>query len=323
MILTVKNIAVLFLLLFLFLYGVSGITILKPGETGLVIKMLGEDRGIVEKPLDTGTHWFDPLVYDIEIYDVRFQQYTVREIQTQTKDGQPVLVDVSLEMGLEDNLVRNIHETIGHEYWSSVIYPALRSAIRDNVPSKLSDEVYTADGRKAIQNLIQVMFETNYKPRGFNILVNLRDINFTNPNFIATLEEKAAASQRVTIEKRNAEAAEQTAIKVGNVAEGQKQKVIRQAEAEREKLKLEGEGYELQKKAQARGNLAVFRAKAEGTRLQVNAFGTGETYASVRWAEEIGDNIKILGYPLGAPGTTGLFNVDGILGQALKVKGGK
>lgn len=297
------------------LYGLAGFTGIEPGETGLKVKQFGENKGMQDDTLDTGTHWNDPIMYDIPVYDTRFKQYSLvgeNAVSAQTKDGQPVMVDVSLEMGLEDSRVPWIHENIGKGFWEKVIYPALRSAIRSEVPSELSENIYTSEGRTKIQNRLQELLDSKYKTKGFNMTVNLRDIEFTNQQFVATLEEKAAAAQRVIIEERNAEAAEQIAIRVENKAEGEKQRVIKEAEAEAEKLKQEGIGLRDRKTEEAKGILAIARAQAEGIRLKVNAYGDGSTYASVRWAEEMGPNVKVYGYPTGAAGTASVMDLNGV-----------
>jgi len=67
------------------------------------------------------------------------------------------------------------------------------------------------------------------------------------------------------------------------------------------------------KEQEAKGILAIAQAEAEGTRLQVNAFGDGKTYASVKWAENLGPNVKVWGIPTGTPGTTSLMDINGIV----------
>lgn len=296
-------------------YGVGGFTGIEPGETGLLVKQFGEDKGMQKRTLGTGTHWVDPIMYDTPVYDTRFRQYSLtgdNAVGAQTKDGQPIMVDISLEMGLTDELVPTIHEEIGKEFWLKVIYPALRAAIRSEVPSQMSDTIYTATGRSLVQERLQHLMDEKFRNRGFNITVNLRDIEFTNPEFVHKLEEKASAAQQVLIAERQAEAAVHTAKKVENQAEGAKQKVIKEAEAEAQKLKLEGIGERDKKMEEAKGILAIAKAKAEGQRLSVQAFGDGDTYASVRWAEEMGANVKVYGFPTGAPGTASVMDLNGV-----------
>lgn len=313
--------AVGLLVVLLLLYGMAGITDIDPGEMGLQVKKIGTNKGILSETLDTGLHWVEPFRYDVVIYDTRVKQYDLKEMVSNTRDGQPITVDVSLEIGLIDKEVPALHERIGHNWYEQMVFPALRASIRNTTTYHLSDIIYTADGRRDIQNRVQDELREHVSGYGIKIAVNLRDINFKNTDFIAALEEKAKAAQRVVIEQRNAEAAAQSAIKVTNIAEGEKQKRIKAAEAEREELRLQGEGERLQKEEQAKGILAIAKAQAEGTRLQVLAYGSGLTYASVKWAENLGPNVKVWGVPTGAPGTNTIIDLNGLVKGAFNLEG--
>lgn len=303
------------------IYGVVGITTIDPGEVGLLIKMLGSNRGMQKETLDTGWYWVEPFRYDVAVYDTRLKQFSIKDMPAQTMDGQPIRVDISLEIGLKDQAVPNLHERIGRDYFDQVVWPATRAAVRNNTSTQLSDNVYTGEGRKHIQTQIEATLTKKLKDFGIMVAINLRDVKFTNSEFVATLEEKAAAAQKVIIETRNAEAAVQTAKRVENQAEGEKQKRIKAAEAEKEEIRLRGLGQRLAKEQEAKGNLALYRAEAEGTRLQVQAYGGGDTYASVKWAEHMGPNVKVYGFPTGAAGTNSFMDLNGIFGKAFNSVG--
>lgn len=317
-----KNFKVVFTLASLsvfVLYLMAGITSISPGEVGIKIKMLDmfgdAPMGMQQETLDTGVYWIEPIAFDVSVYDVRQKQYEdkLTGMESQTKDGQPITVDISLEIGLVDAKVPYLHEKVGRNWFDEVVYPALRSAVRNNTTSQDSDVIYTAMGRAEVQARIQSILESHLSKYGITIFVNLRDVNFTNTAFIATLEKKAQESQNVIINERQALAAEHTAIKMANLADGEKQKRIKAAEAQREELRLQGEGERLQKEEQAKGILAIAQAQAEGTRLQVNAYGSGKTYASVKWAEHLGPNVKVWGVPTGTPGTSTLMDLNGLV----------
>lgn len=300
------------------IYGLAGITIVDPGEVGIIVKMIGSERGMQSETLDTGARWVDPFRYDVIVYDTKSRQHYdgLSDMPSQTKDGQPILVDISLELMLIDENVPLLHEHIGKNYYSQVVYPTLRSAVRNTTTTQLSDEIYTGKGRSHVQQSLQSIMDEKLEPNGIKAVVNLRDVEFTNTDFVATLEQKAKAAQKVVIEERNAEAAQQTAIKMANLAEGEKQKRIKAAEADREERRLKGEGDRLEKEEAAKGNLALYRAEAEGTRLQVRAYGGGDTYASVKWAENMGPNIKVYGFPTGSPGTSSIMDLNGLMSGA-------
>jgi len=305
------------------IFGLSGITTINPGEVGILIKMVGSDRGMQNTTLDTGFRWVNPLTYDVATYDVKYKQYDMSNTTAETRDGQPILLQLSFEIGLEDSKVPQLHETVGRKWYEEVVYPRARTAVRNATSAQVSEDIYTSDGRKAIRDAVQAELEP-LREKGILLSTNVRSLQFANQAFVATLERKATADQLEEIERREAKAAEQAAIKLANVAEGQKQKVIKEAEAEkerkirlaeaqREELRLQGEGQRLQQEEQAKGILAIAQAEAEGTRLQVQAYGGGETYANVKWAENLGPNVKVWGIPTGSPGTTNLMDLNGIV----------
>lgn len=298
-----------------------GLTDIDPGEVGILVKKIGPGQGMQQQTLDTGIHWVNPFMYDVAVYDVRLQQYDVQDLAAQSKDGQPILVDSSLEIGLIDAQVPYLHETIGKNWYKQVIWPNLRSAVRNETSKLESEAIYTGEGRQEIQDAIQQRLQVKGEPYGIQISVNLRDLSFTNTNFVHTIEAKAQEAQRVVIAERAAEKAVYEANRVAEAARGEKDKAIQAAEGERERLRLQGEGERLQKEEQAKGILAIGQAEAEAIRLKQEALnGAGGQYVvSMKWAEELGKNVQVLGYPLGAEGTTGLFNVDGVLGNALKL----
>ena len=306
----------------LVLYGIAGLTTINPGEVGIMIKMIGENRGMQNETLDTGWRWVDPITYDVATYDVKFRQYDMARTSAETQDGQPIVLDLSFEIGLEDKRVPNLHETVGRNWYEEVVYPRARTAVRNASASQVSEVIYTAQGRAAIREAVDNDL-ADLRERGFLITTNVRNLQFADQEFVNTLNRKAKADQLEEIERREAKAAEQQAIKVANIAEGEKQKRIKAAEAQREELRLKGEGERLQKEEQAKGILAIAQANAEGTRLQVLAYGSGETYASVKWAESIGDNIKVYGVPTGAEGTNSIMDLTGALSGMASLRGVK
>jgi hypothetical protein len=194
-----------------------------------------------EQTYTAGTFWIEPITYDVTSYDVRSQQYTIPEIESGTKDGQPVISDVSLECNLTASLVPQLHETVGKNYYSEIVYPAVRDGIRKATASTVSDVIYTDEGRRIVSASIDSFLLQRFSHRGINCISNVRDISFVNKAFVQILERKAGAGQLEEIQRREAAAAEQEAIKVANIAEGNKQKVIKEAEANKQKAVLAAE----------------------------------------------------------------------------------
>jgi regulator of protease activity HflC (stomatin/prohibitin superfamily) len=301
------------------LYGLAGITFIEPGEQGILVKQFGADKGMQPGGLTTGTTWVDPFSYDVIVYDTKANQYEMDTMNSQTKDGQPILVDVSFDISLNSEVVYKLHEKVGPDWYNRIVLPAARSAIRTSTASVLSDQIYTNEGRTAVSKMITAIIQT--KTSDFiNIDTNLRDLSFENKAFIQKLEEKAVSAQQEEINRRNAKAAEQEAIRVANVAQGLKAKTILESEAAREQARLRGEGSRLEKEEEAKGLLAMATAEAEGQRLRREALAGpgGQEMVSIEWAKNMGPNVKVYGIPTGAPGTSSLMDLNGILKGAFK-----
>lgn len=313
----IKFIGMIFAFLFIFIWALSGISGISPGEVGILIKNVGDNRGMQKTVLSTGTHWVEPFTYDVVTYDARCRQMQDKpeEMSAGTADGQPVTVDFTVQMCLLPANVPKLHEEMGPTYYDSNIHPAIQSIIKNKIPSEASDTIYTAQGRANVEKAMNDEVKRRFLDVGVNVEVNLRDIKFNNPAYVAILEQKATAQQQVEVNTRKATAAVQEAIRVANEAEGEKQKRIKAAEAKREESKLEGEGNRLQQEETAKGNLAIAKAEAEGTRLKKEALegAGGDRMVQMEWARNLGPNVKVYAVPTGSPGTTSVMDLNGVL----------
>lgn len=306
------------------IYSLAGMTHISPGEVGILIKNLGGDRGMQKEVLTTGTHWIEPWTYDVVTYDARqHQTEEVNDLPAQTGDGQPVKVNFSVQLGLEPALVPVLHEKVGPDFYTQLVHPAIIQVVKNKLPSKKSDEVYTSEGREAIERAVNDEMSKRFGMYGITAIINLKDVPFTNQDYVQILETKAKAAQQVEVETRQAAAAVQTSIKVANLAEGEKQKRIKAAEAKREEERLAGEGARLRQEEEAKGILAVATAEAKGTELRRVALSGagGSELVSIEWAKQLGPNVKVYAFPTGAPGTNSIMDLNGIMQGALT--GGK
>lgn len=305
----------------LIFYIIGGMTHVNPGEVTILIKNFGDNRGMQKDVLLTGTHWVEPWTYDVVTYDTRQRQMEeVEDLPAGTGDGQPVVVDFSLQLSLDSTLVPNLHQKVGPEFYQRIVHPALIKVVKDKIPSQPSDIIYTTRGREMIEKLVNEELASRFGGEGIIAEINLKDITFTNGDYVKILEAKARAAQQVEVETRNAQAAVQRAIGVANTAEGAKQSRIKAAEAQKEEQKLQGEGQRLQKEEDAKGILALAKAEAEGTRLKREALEGpgGERLVQIEWARNLGPNVKVYAVPTGAPGTNNFLDLNGMLKGALK-----
>src|SRR3990172_7776028 len=119
-----------------FLYALAGVVNIPPGQYGVLVKNLGEGKGMQPQGLGTGMGWVDPFIYDVIEYDTRAHQYRVEVeensgLESTTRDGQPINVDVSLEISLDRVQVPALHEQVGQDWYLRVVYPKAREAVRE------------------------------------------------------------------------------------------------------------------------------------------------------------------------------------------------
>jgi regulator of protease activity HflC (stomatin/prohibitin superfamily) len=278
--------------------------------------MLGTARGDITT-VGLGTTWIDPTFYDVEIYDTKAYQHVLEAVPSNTADGQPVSLDVSLEISLEAEQVPSLHSNIGRDWYNRVVLPAAREAIRDGASGQDSDTIYTGEGRRAVADYIQETLVAHVSPNGIRVSVNLRAVTFVNQEFVNTLEQKANAAQQQLIQTQLAEAAEQEAIKVENVARGQRAARVQAAEAQREELRLQGEGERLRSEEIAAGNLALALAEAEGRAALNDALSGpgGQLIRDIEVLGGLGGNVDFYGVPTGADGTSTYIIDEALRGQ--------
>lgn len=304
------------------IYLMSGMTHVNPGEVGLLIKNVGANKGMQKDVLSTGTSWVEPFTYDVTTYDARCRQMQDKPevMRAGTADGQPVLVDFTVQLCLIPSNVPTLHSTMGPTYYDSNVHPAIQSIIKNSVPSEPSDLIYTAGGRTRVEKLMNDKVAERFAASGINATINLRDVRFENQDYIKILERKATAAQALEVNTRMAAAAVQEAVRVANEAEGEKQKRIKAAEAAREESRLEGEGSRLKQEETAKGNLAIAQAEAAGVKLRREALSGagGAELVSIEWARQMGPNIKVYGFPTGAPGTNTVMPIGDIFKGAFE-----
>lgn len=308
----------------MFGYALSGVTYVELHEGAFQQHTMGELAGKTEELRSGSYSWIEPISNEVFIYNTRNEQYAdnLRNITDglATQDGQPLVADLSLDIGLERAKLGQLHTKYGPDWYDEIVYPLVRSQVRFGTGGVKSDKIYTLEGKQVVAKYINDQLEP-LREYGIMATVNIRRLDFTNDAFKAVLEDKAKAKQLELTEAYNAKKAIKTALKMENIAEGEKQKRIKAAEADRQERKLRGEGKRLELEEEAKGNLAMYTAEAEGTRLQVQAYGHGSFYSQVKVAEAMGDNFQVWGIPTGAPGTNSFIGLDGIIGKAVAAGG--
>lgn len=206
----------------------SFIVVMQPGEVGVKV-LFGKVEDDVLKP---GVNIVNPFA-SIDKYNVQTQNYTMsadhqesdREnedaINVLTADGLEVVIDVTVQYHVDENMTPKIRRELGTEdaYKTKIVRPFARNKIRDNAVYFDAVSLYSSK-RDTFQLRIQKSIEKEFALRGL-VMENLLIRHISLPASV-----KAAIESKIN--------AEQEAQKMAFVLQKEKQ------EAERKRVEARG-----------------------------------------------------------------------------------
>ena len=234
----------------LFLGGAVGLSffLVPPAHVGVLYHPL--KGGIqMETTVPEGLHLVSPFTRR-ETFSVQTQEYTMTAIERegavtgddsilcQTNEGLGVHLDLSVLFHVDPKRAPHLWANLGTDYNAVLIRPVVREAIRMTVARYSVVEVYSAR-RGEIQLEIDAMLRPLFEQFGLVLEdVKLRNVRYANKEFQGAIEEKQAAQQQVTTERRNLERAQYEKEKTINEAMGEYKAIALRAQALRENPNL-------------------------------------------------------------------------------------
>ncbi|MDQ3019631.1 MAG: prohibitin family protein [Bacteroidota bacterium] len=207
-----------------------------PGEVGVQILFGKVQDGI----LRSGLNFVNPLV-EVEKLDIKTQAYTMSgtndqdvneirvnksdPIQTLSSDGLTLILDVTVWYRLSADDAPNIIRTIGSDYQSKIVLPAIRTAIRDVAVNFVATDIYSSK-RDDYVNDVAKKLEISFEGRGL-ILEKVLLRNVELPQKVReAIDEKISAEQRaqqmVYVLQKERQEAERKQVEAEGVAEAQR-----------------------------------------------------------------------------------------------------
>lgn len=281
-------------------------------------------------PKGVGYHFYNRWITDMVIYKVSARAYPSDtlaseeakkySLELKTNDGQNVQVDLTIIYALEANSVPLLHRQVGTNYEDQILLPQIRSEARLAIGSYSAEEIYQGKVRNEMQQAIKAtlvkVLEQYPAIEVHDALI--RHFSFS-PEFERAIEQKKLAAQQVEINKNKALAQEEEAKRQEAEARGVKLKAVQEAEGRAQSVKIEADAERHKLEQEAAGNLAIFKANAEGQKLLSDALGGGQNVVALKFAERIPDKLRIYGYPVGQQSTS-IMDVSGIFGEMFKGK---
>jgi len=207
-----------------------------PGEVGVQI-LFGN---IQERVLRSGLNFINPLM-EVQKLDIKTQSYTMsgandqdlREdqvsrtepIQTLSSDGLTLLLDVTVWFRISADDAPNLLRTIGTDYETKIVRPAVRTAIRDIAVNFVATDIYSSKRDDYVNNVAKKL-ENSFEGRGI-ILEKVLLRNVELPQKVReAIDEKIAAEQRaqqmVYVLQKERQEAERKQVEAKGVAEAQR-----------------------------------------------------------------------------------------------------
>lgn len=311
----------------LFIFMPVGIITVQPNEVAVEVDKLG--HRVNPDPQGVGYHIYNRWITDMVIYKVSSRAFPQDSMATdahanewnmnlKTNDGQNVQVDMTIIYSLNSNQVPKLHETVGPTYEEQILLPQVRSESRIAIGQYSAEDIYNGKIRDQIQIQIKKrLMDSVSKYPAINIQDALmRDFRFS-PEFEHAIESKKLASQAVEVNKNKALAQEQEALRVEAEARGNKLKAIQEAEGQAQSIKINADAQRYRLEQEAAGDLARYKAEAEGKRLAAEALGGGQNVVALEFAKNIPNKLQIWGIPVGANNTS-LMDMSGVFGSMFK-----
>lgn len=208
-----------------------------PGEVGVQILFGNVQNGI----LRSGLNFINPLI-EVEKLDIKTQAYTMSgqndqdvnenkginksdPIQTLSSDGLTLVLDVTVWYRLSAEDAPNLLRTIGSDYESKIVLPAIRTALRDVAVNFVATDIYSSK-RDDYVNDVAKKLEKSFEGRGL-ILEKVLLRNVELPQKVReAIDEKIAAEQRaqqmVYVLQKERQEAERKKVEAEGVAEAQR-----------------------------------------------------------------------------------------------------
>lgn len=256
-----------YLLLTVLLFGavLNSCRTVPAGHRGILVYMLGTDKGVEQKELGVGRHFVWPFSQELYIFPV-FQQNVVwsrvdekgdRSITFQTKEGLSVNGDFGMSYAVMTDSVSTIFQRYrrGLDEITDVF---LRNMVRDAlnmVCSEMGIEAVYGSGRQTLLERVDTMVAKQTRGIGIRVdrIYTIGDFRMPT-QVVQAINSKIEATQRAQQRENEIREAEAEANKRLAVARGDAGSLRLRTEMEAEAVKL---------RAQADADALLMKAKAE------------------------------------------------------------
>jgi len=211
---------------------------ISPGYVGVVVDLLGDNKGVEAKELHVGMHWINPWkqVYQFPIFEQNDTWEDNEGFSFQTSEGMAVSGDVGITYHLRPDAIPAIFQRYRRgmdEITNTFIRNYIRDAINKSASKTKIEDLYS--GKTSFFEEVESHVREDLAPIGIELSRIYLIGRFHFPvNVITALNAKIEANQRAQQRENELREAEAEAKKQIAKAEGQARCVVLQAQSEAE-----------------------------------------------------------------------------------------
>jgi regulator of protease activity HflC (stomatin/prohibitin superfamily) len=197
--------------------------IIGAGERGVVLYF-----GAVSRTMNEGLNWRIPVAEGVVVLDVKTQKEQVNAAAA-SKDLQIVTATIALNFHLQPDKVGSLYQSIGADYKSRIIDPAIQEAIKATTSKYTAEELITK--RQEVKDETKTALRDRLS-KEFIIVDELSIVNFDfSKSFNEAIESKVTAEQNALASKNKLEQVKYEAEQRIAEAKGEAEAIKIQAQA--------------------------------------------------------------------------------------------
>lgn len=185
--------------LFVLVTVFSSFQTIRSGEVGLKVRF----GKIVSAQLNEGLNLKIPYIEDIVVVNIKVQKIEIKT-ESSSKDLQTIQTNIAVNYRIESDKASSLYKTVGNNYESTVLEPAIKESIKATIAKYTAAEVITE--RSEVSS--KCMEDLQAKVKKYGIVID--NFNITNLSFSSeytkAIEEKQVAEQKLSKAKLEAEA---------------------------------------------------------------------------------------------------------------------
>ncbi len=184
---------------FIIITIISSFQTIKSGEVGLKVRF----GKIVKTQLNEGFNLKIPYIEDIVVVNIKVQKIELTT-ESSSKDLQTIETNIAVNYRIESDEASNLYRTVGNNYESTVLDPAIKESIKSTIAKYTAAEVITSRSEVSAK----CMEELQAKVKKYGIVIdnfNITNLSFS-PEYTKAIEDKQVAEQRLSKAKLEAEA---------------------------------------------------------------------------------------------------------------------